>query len=73
MSKESLLALYLGSKRRTSRPLNPKLAAILPTATEVEELKQRFLSAYNDENGLPSNWNDQLRKWVVESPSSAPD
>jgi hypothetical protein len=61
---ESLLALYLASKRRTATPLHPDLAAILPEAAEAAELQKRFLRAYNDENGLPPHWNDQLRKMV---------
>jgi hypothetical protein len=61
---ESLLALYLAAKRRTTTPLHPDLAAILPTAAEAEELQKRVLHAYNDENGLPPHWNDQLRKLV---------
>ena len=52
------------SKRRTTAPLHPDLAAILPGAEEANALQERVLHAYNDENGLPPQWNEQLRKLV---------
>jgi len=61
---ESLLALCLASQRRTARPLHPELGAILPGAGEAAELHKRVLQAYNEDNGLPTHWNEQLRRLV---------
>ena len=61
---ESRLALYLAAKRRSAAPLHPELAAILPSDAEGELLQKRILQAYNDENGLPPEWNQKLRKMV---------
>jgi len=63
-AEESLLALHLASKRRTATPLHPDLAAILPSAEKVDDLERRILHAYNDQNGLPPHWNEQLRKSI---------
>jgi len=63
VADEALLALHLSSKRRTT-PLPSDLAAILPGAEKADELQKRILHAYNDENGLPRHWNDELRKMV---------
>ena len=44
--------------------MHPDLAAILPGAAKADELQNRILHAYNDDNGVPPRWNDQLRKMV---------
>ena len=62
---ESLLALYLASKRRTATPLHPDLAAIFPGVAQVAELQNRILNAYGNGNGLPSDWQDQLHRMGV--------
>jgi len=64
VQEESLLALYLASRRRTATPLHSDLAAILPDAAEADELSKRILNAYNDENGLPPHWNERLRELI---------
>lgn len=61
---ECLLALHLASKRRTAATLHPELAAILPGDAQAEALQGRVLGTYNEDNGLPPRWNDQLRRFA---------
>ena len=63
-ARECLLALHLASKRRTDRLLHADLAAIVPSEEQAKELHDQVLGAYNDENGLPPEWNRQLRQLV---------
>jgi hypothetical protein len=64
VTDESLLALHLAAQRRTAEPLHRDLQAILPAADKAEVLRERILGAYNEKNGLPAAWNEQLRALV---------
>ena len=61
---ECLLALYLASQRRTAAPLHPRLAAALPSDEEARALQDRILGEFNDDNGLPPQWDAKLRQMV---------
>ena len=61
---ECLLALYLAAERRIAKPLHPRLAAVLPSEEEAQALQDRILGEFNDDNGLPPQWDDKLRQMV---------